>query len=233
MNHLIFLRFLDFFGIVRYILVSLRNFTHINTERRILWSFKFRIRYPPSKRTASRARTARPRNPCRSQGAGGKDRRRCEERGGQAACGRAGGDRRVQGQRSAQRRAGEARRGACLPAGDRRGADETPGRRIPIRRSTTRRSRLSSPPRCRARTPPPTPQRSPPSRTRSKASSPASSRRGWSSGSPKRSARASACAPRTARATSTAPTRSWRNSSFPSSASCAFKEGRFWLPIII
>ena len=49
MNHLIFLRFLDFFGIVRYILVSLRNFTHINTERRILWSFKFRIWYPPSK----------------------------------------------------------------------------------------------------------------------------------------------------------------------------------------
>lgn len=64
-----------------------------------------------------------------------------------------------------------------------------------------------------------------------KASSPASSRRGWSCGSPKRSTRASACAPRTARATSTAPTRSWRNSSPPSSASCAFKEGRSWLPI--
>lgn len=47
----------------------------------------------------------------------------------------------------------------------------------------------------------------------------------------KRSARASACAPRTARAISTAPTRSWRSSSPPSSASCAFKEGRSWLPI--
>lgn len=57
------------------------------------------------------------------------------------------------------------------------------------------------------------------------------SRRGWSCGSPKRSARASACAPRTARATSTAPTRSWRSSLPPSSASCAFKEGRSWLPI--
>lgn len=42
---------------------------------------------------------------------------------------------------------------------------------------------------------------------------------------------ASACAPRTARATSTAPTRSWRSSLPPSSASCAFKEGRSWLPI--
>ena len=53
----------------------------------------------------------------------------------------------------------------------------------------------------------------------------------WSCGSPKRSAQASACAPRTARATSTAPTRSWRSSLPPSSASCAFKEGRSWLPI--
>ena len=69
------------------------------------------------------------------------------------------------------------------------------------------------------------------SQTRSKASSPASSRRGWSCGSPRRSTRASACAPRTARATSTAPTRSWRSSLPPSSASCAFKEGRSWLPI--